>query len=70
VRESMKKIVDDSNKVEASPSNKKAELKKNNSKVSQIQTLDFQTFIKYKDCVTSKITERIDMLIAHSCSQN
>lgn len=29
----------------------KTRTKKNNSKVSQVQTLDFQTFIKYKGCV-------------------
>jgi len=50
------KIANDSNKVKASSSNKKPKLKKNNSKVSQVQTPNFQTFIKYKGCVTSEIT--------------
>jgi len=49
------KITNDSNKVKASSSNKKPKLKKT-TQVSQVQTLDFQTFIKYKGCVTSEIT--------------
>ncbi len=34
----------------------KTRIEKKNSKVSQVQTLNFQTFIKYKGCLTSKIT--------------